>query len=320
MRDVWTRAYQNEETACKEVLEAAAWRERRDAARAAFQALSPESRQEAAARAAQVARERGEDASIIQCLESKSRDQLQDGAFVVDRRLSFLLTYQGPWGLFRFVADPAPASGAVGPVSVDMVVDQLRRNAQVQALWSDFRGRMLVIADELSASRWSACLELCTDTVGRDPVRVRGRAFFEARSQFRFKGWEKVAFWGMRPHRSQEQVVHAGGRGRSHTSAAHAGHYYCRAPKVGSVFTCGSHEPFKDFPVKVEWVNSHWQAGELSDEQAIHEFVRVKRDVARNVANVREQQRLCRDLDAVAVRKSIQLRLEAQRLRVLRWH
>ena len=65
--------------------------------------------------------------------------------------------------------------------------------------------------------------------------------------------------------------------------------------------------------MKAEWVNSYWQAGKLSDEQAIHEFVRVKRDVARNVANVREQQRLRRDLEGEAERKSIQLRLEAQK-------
>jgi len=80
---------------------------------------------------------------------------------------------------------------------------------------------------------------------------------------------------------------------------------------VGSIFTAGTNEPFVDYPIKAEWITAYWQAEKLTDSRAIEQYILCKKDVARHIANVREQQRMGREVlvetDATIVQARLRL-------------
>jgi hypothetical protein len=216
-----------------------------------------------------------------------------------------LLTYNGPWGLV-----PGITPSDVGPVMGDGVrqlADFLAQRKAVQSLWAEFLTAVLSFVDDLSCSRWSAALEVCPTSFQPGKLaRVHAHVFLETSGHFRLRTFHCISFRGIAPHRSKERILHLEGRGRAAFTAANAGHYYVRAPKTSGIISAGSHEPYVHFPVRAEWVTAYWQGGKLTDETAIAEYVRVKRDVHRNVANVRAQARMASELSAVASRQAVQ--------------
>jgi hypothetical protein len=223
-------------------------------------------------------------------------------------RQTMLLTYNGPWGLV-----PGVIPSEVGPVTaagVRQLADSLAQHRFVQSLWAEFLTAVLSFVDDLSCSRWSAALEVCPTSFQPGKLaRVHAHVFLETSGHFRLRTFHCVSFRGIAPHRSKERILHLEGRGRAAFTAANAGHYYVRAPKTSAIISSGSHEPYVHVPVRAEWVTAYWQGGKLTDETAIAEYVRVKRDVHRNVANVRAQARMASELSAVASRQAVQLLL-----------
>jgi len=64
-----------------------------------------------------------------------------------------------------------------------------------------------------------------------------------------------------------------------------------------------------DYAIKAEWITAYWQAEKLTDSRAIEQYILCKRDVMRHVANVREQQRLRREIVVEADASTVQSRL-----------
>ena len=136
----------------------------------------------------------------------------------------------------------------------------------------------------------------------------------ECNQAMTLKSADLLRFDGVRPHFSHEEVMHLRGRGRGARTAAAAGHYYIRAPKIGQLISCGTHQPFEDYAVKGEWVTAYWQAGKLTDEQAINEYLKVKRDCVRNIQNVKDNARMQQHLSLVKQSEAVQRRLSASKL------
>lgn len=306
MRDLYVQDFVAAIRGDEAVSSRESWASARDAARAAFRDIDAHERCSVAERAASAARSAAEPCpQLIRCLESKAVPSTRGAGYVVNLRQTMLLTYNGPWGLV-----PGITPSDVGPVvgdGVRQLADFLAQHKTVKSLWAEFRTAVLSFVDDLSCSRWSACFEVCpTSLQPGNPVRVHAHVFLETSGQFRLRTFHCVSFRGCAPHRSKERILHLEGRGRAAFTAANAGHYYVRAPKTSSIVSAGSHEPYLHFPVRAEWVTAYWQGGKLTDQAAIAEYVRVKRDVQRNVANVRSQARMAAELSAVATKQAVQ--------------
>ena len=308
MRDLWV-ADRKLDAACADDPSTlpVTWAQRRQQARVEFQQLDPPARCEVAQRAAALCIQRGECEDVVQCLLQKSLN-IGDVTFI-DRKSSALLTYNGPWGLLVDVCPP-PALFA-GQHPADAVAQWLMTQQCVQDLWKKYVQRVTAIADAMNCVRWSAGLEVCPKAVCQQTVRIHAHLFLECSQAVTIRSADALRFEGVRPHISTDEVQHLRGRGRAARTAAAAGHYYVRAPKVGKLLSCGTHQPYEDYAIKAEWVTAYWQAGKLTDEQAINEFLKVKRDCARNIQNVRDNVRLREQLATQTQSDAVQRRLSA---------
>ena len=283
------------------------WEARRHDARVAFQELDAAARAALAHRALLLAVERGDLPEVVQCLRRKAQGPAE-GQFFVDRKCAVLLTYNGPWGLVHGAGLAAEVFDAAVPAESAAVA--LRNHVPLQNLWRRFQDRIVQIADSTSSNRWSACFEVCGRSLSRATVpRVHAHVFLESTQPLSIARADALCVLNTIPYRSQEQILHLNGRGRASHTAAAAGHYYVRCPKVGSVWSVGSHEPYKDYPVKAEWVTAYWQAGKLSDEGATAEYIKVKRDCVRHVQNVKDNARLRQQLLQTHLSSEVQGRL-----------
>ena len=283
-----------------------AWRDRRDAARESFQQLDDEAKSALARRTADMLREKAGDGEVIRCLEQKSVSMEQ--RVFLDDRMTVLLTFAGGW---KEAADiPVQETPAGGSEAVDAMAALLRTHSGVLGLWQRFLVRVGEHSASMRTRRWSAAFELCPRTFAAGSIRVHAHLFLEASGKLRVKSPTTLAFEGCAPHIGTPSCVSClSARGRGLRSAAAAGHYYCRIPKVGSIFTAGTNEPFVDYPIKAEWITAYWQAEKLTDARAIEQYILCKRDVCRHIANVREQQRLRREVLVEADATTVQARL-----------
>ena len=285
-----------------------AWSARRDEARESFQQLDDDGKSALAKRTADHLREKGADVDVVRCLEQKAFS-MEQRVFIQDKQ-TVLLTYAGNW---KEVANiHAPVALNASAEAVDAVSVCLRTHAGVVDLWQKFLRHVGEHSATLRLARWSASFELCPRTMAAGSIRVHAHLFLESAGKLRIRSPCSLAFAGCTPHLGQPSCVSClGARGRALRTAAAAGHYYCRIPKVGSIFTTGTNEPFVDYPVKAEWITAYWQAEKLTDARAIEQYILCKRDVVRHIANVREQQRLRREIvvetDAAAVQARLRL-------------
>jgi hypothetical protein len=306
IRAAWVTDKMGEDTATKGPAgNPAVWAERRNAARDSFQQLDGAGRSELARRVALELQSKGGDQDLALCLQQKA-DHLGQQVFV-DRKNCVLLTYNGDWHLFADMDVPRPLlECATAP---DSVAVWLRGNRAVAHLWDRFLTRLGELSATLRVSRWSAALEICPQTLAKGRLRVHAHVFLEAHGPMKLRSASALQIEGRVPHLNTHHVLCIGARGKAHRTAAAAGHYYIRCPKIGSIFSTGTHEPYHDYPIKAEWITSYWQAEKLSDTNAIQEYVKCKRDCVRNVNNVKENMRLRRTLASQGSNDEVQQRL-----------
>ena len=267
-----------------------------------FALLSEEDKSQWAGRAVVQAQGQQVSEEVLLCLAQKAQGSCWATGFFLDRRLSVMLTFNGPWGVVRGVALPSSLLSSKEPM-VDICV-VLRTVPWVTRLWEMFQQHVLNLVDRLGASSWSACLEVTPDSLlsagsavldlsnlpAKRSVRVHAHVFLDSDLPMTIKTAEQLAWLGSKPHRSRDGFLHSGARGRASRTAASAGHYYVQCPKMTSIFTTCTHPVHSTSGIKPEWVTSYWQQGKMTDDAAISEFLKVKRDCKRHIQNVRDLQ------------------------------
>jgi hypothetical protein len=103
--------------------------------------------------------------------------------------------------------------------------------------------------------------------------------------------------------------MHSGGRGRGFLAAAAAGHYYVQAPKSTQVVMASSQDVHERGGMKSEWVTQYWSQGKMRDEDAIAEYLQVKKDCKRNVQNVLDHIQMKQDRQNKRLALCVQQRL-----------
>ena len=189
---------------------------------------------------------------------------------------SILLTWNGDWGVVQ-VPDDADLS------TVDDVVSYVREQSSMMKLWQRFLDCIKAEAENQFCKLYACSFELCTQTwQDSRQVRVHGHAFlFRPDAKMQIRRPDAFKFLGSLPYKSHEQRSQSG-----RSAGGYAGCYYILCPKVGSIFTGGSVERFKDFPVSPQWIVGLVQAKKLTFQAAHREmascgrsFLRVTQDL-----------------------------------------
>ena len=95
----------------------------------------------------------------------------EGGTFIASR--SFLLTWQGQWGLVQ-----PPRAGEPFASDLEALVSQLRASSEVLSNFDALRKRVAEITYIVKADEWACSLELCTRTWRRENVvRIHGHVF-----------------------------------------------------------------------------------------------------------------------------------------------
>ena len=184
---------------------------------------------------------------------------------------SVLLTWNGDWGVVK-VPDDVHLS------SVDDVVSYVRGQTSMLKLWQRFLDHIKDEAEFQYCKVYACSFELCTGTwQDSRQVRVHGHAFlFRPDARMSIRSPASVKFLGSLPHKATEVN---GGTLRS--GQGWGGCYYVLCPKVGSIFTGGSVESFKDFPVSPQWIVGLVQAKKMTFESAHREMAYCGRSFSR---------------------------------------
>ena len=174
------------------------------------------------------------------------------------RGTSFLCTYN--WD-FLNVAFPDGTQPAV----------------DVNELWDTWTVWVAAKVDELGVQKTTSTLEEslhATSVADRvhihwkldlvKPVDVNSKAF--------------VAFHGVQPDvRATESTSGRAARGRTASVAVNAAHFYCWAPKVGTLFVDTNWEPFGKYRVLGKWLDDLWTDGKLSHEKYAELSLKVRK-------------------------------------------
>jgi hypothetical protein len=294
-----------------------------------FKHLDDEERAAVAGHALSRARDKGDSQDLVACLQDKAQSPPESGAAkapFVDRRGCVLLTYNGSWGVLEGLPVPEHVMTSQDPLME--ACRWLQTVPVVSDLWARFQQHAAATTARLNCTRWSASLELCPETLPcftrthersacvdpSAPLRVHLHLFVESSGLLYVKSPDVLAFAGSNPFRSTDVYTHAGGRGRGARTAAAAGHYYVQAPKTSQVWMLCTHSVHCHMGMKAEWVNAYWQQGKLSDDNAIAEFMKVKKDCKRHIQNVRDLQAYRRVESGRRHAVSVQQRLCGQKL------
>ena len=97
----------------------------------------------------------------------------EEGRSFIQSR-TFLLTWQGPWGLVQ-----PPRAGEPFASDLEALVSQLRASSEALSNFDALRNRVAEITYIVKADQWACSLELCTRTwIHENVVRIHGHAFF----------------------------------------------------------------------------------------------------------------------------------------------
>jgi hypothetical protein len=123
-----------------------------------------------------------------------------------------------------------------------------------------------------------------------------------------------VSFRRSQPVVSGDTYTHSNGRGRGFQTSVAAGHYYVQAPKATQVFMTATLPVWEQRGMKAEWVTQYWSQGKMRDEEAISEYLKVKKDCKRHIQNVLDHQQLVREQRNQQLAKEVQQRLAREKL------
>ena len=203
-------------------------------------------------------------------------DASEDRPKLILKSQTVLLTYQGDWGLLDLGPDLP-----LNPTTSQLTA-YVRALPEAKALWTAFSlyGRDLAV--DLHAPAYACCLEICMKTFEQEKVlRLHADVYMRNEVQeIRTENQLRLRFKHADPH--LKDILWGKKTARSNW----AGAYYCLAPKLGSLYQCGSVERFKDFPVDPSWVFNKVEAEKMAYQEAKTELIRCGKGLVRRLADL----------------------------------
>ena len=214
-----------------------------------------------------------------------------------------LLTYQGDFGL---VDTPALQALIEKPYVLALC---LAKSNHVTKLFEELKDFCRNKSKDLFLRHVTCSLELCMKTlVDEGIIRLHAHIMLEAPfgKHIRVKSQELLAFMGCKPNKSLSTVMTA--LGQKHCVNASVGHYYLMMPKIGSVLTWSTCQPFIDYRVNLDHIMTYVQNQKITAEDAKIELCKTFKDPERHIKNIEYSRKV---LDDVTRAKTIATRREA---------
>ena len=210
-----------------------------------------------------------------------------------------LLTFQGDWGVLELDPNLPPSP------TTDHLTQHVKALQAAQTLWKAFSAFGEQLAADLHAPSWACCLEICLRTFEEEKqLRLHAHLFLKSEvQQLRCEDSKKLRFMLSDPHLKETLWGKKVGR------ANWAGAYYCLAPKLGSVFSHGSIQRFRDFPIDPSWIFNMVESGKIAYLEARAELIRCGKGLVRRIADLdcwhkNKQEMLVKDMVAAAQKAS----------------
>ena len=210
----------------------------------------------------------------------------------VGLKKTVLLTYIGEWGLLPAVRILDNETKELRPWRE--LVDELRATDQVKQLWTDFQFVCKTAASYLNDITWTCCFEVCMQTYEKErKLRIHGHLFLRRpNSKIVLRGMEEMLkFHDTTPKPAEHLNKHT----RS-AAASWQGAFYCQCPKIGSVFSAGTIQPFTGYPVNGDWVFTLVQQEKIEYVDAKELIVRSGRAVGKRLQDLNALGRHMRSL------------------------
>ena len=174
------------------------------------------------------------------------------------RGRSFLLTYN--WDFFGKATKDGTAP-AVGPPE----------------LWSAWLVWKKAKKKELGVSRSTSTMEESLNS--GLAYRVHFHWKIDLKEAIDHSTKDAFLLWGIPPDvRSpwaQSEGAH-NARGANYAEVNNRAHFYCFAPKFGTLYTGSNYKPFVDYRVQGRWLEDLWGDNKISDEDYMKLSVKVK--------------------------------------------
>ena len=133
-----------------------------------------------------------------------------------------------------------------------------------EALWSAWKTFKAAKKKEMEVTHSTSTLEQSLDSPTEDRVHFHWKV--DCR-QALDEGIERFAFHGVKPDARTTFVTAASkqARGANQAEASNRGHFYCWAPKKGTLYTAKNWKPWKDYRVRGSWLaHQYFLEGTLS--------------------------------------------------------
>ncbi|CAE7310316.1 unnamed protein product [Symbiodinium sp. CCMP2592] len=188
----------------------------------------------------------------------------------------YMLTWHGRWGCRNPEAQELMQMSATTPSAV--LVHLVSGSAFYKWLWQQFKVMALGACEKLEWPRHTLKMELSLRR--RCPENLVHFHLAVTDSNRRHRLSNENGFWtfmGAQPH-----VQPVLGKGRYLTRALDAGHYYCQAPKIGSVHVATNYVAYRDFTVELQTIFNLWRRHKLEDSVAKSELMTARGRGTRN--------------------------------------
>ena len=238
-----------------------------------------------------------EDKAEILAYWQAKQDKKGKGVWLCAR--AGFLTYNGDFGLMSSISVPAVPEVEKNE-EVKLVVEQCRKNDYLREAWTSFQVFWTQTAAQWGWSEYALAFEICTHSLETSrTVRVHAHASIRSPVKKKVCSPDTYAWRGSRPHLANHLST-----GRQRASGDNQSMYYLQCPKLGSVFSSGSVEPFQTYLVSGEWVFNLVQAGKMEIEAARSEIIKSAKNLPRLLGNL---DKLAQELKEQRLRKQIAL-------------
>ena len=158
--------------------------------------------------------------------------------------LTFLLTWNGQWGLIRGYEDHFD--------DVDRLCGFLKADADVQRLKAAYERFVFNLVDHLKVAKWVAAMEVCTRTLEHDEeVRLHFHMWMRLERATKLNAAENaMGFYGSAPH------IHAMGDKKGGSCQNSGAYYLAVGGKKGSLFCFNNWNAYEDYVVQ-DGVGAH---------------------------------------------------------------
>ena len=175
----------------------------------------------------------------------------------------YMLTWQGSWGW----KNAAVQRIAEADLPVHVLVEAVKTCPFYMWLWQAFKDFCCTKCEQYQWQKKSGKMELCLRRSSAKNLVHFHLAVSDLSRKHRLRPPSAWTFLGSRPH-----MVPVGQRGRGMEAKLAGVHYYCQAPKIGSVLVFTNYKAFVECPVELKTVYNLWKNYKMDDENAVHQL------------------------------------------------